>query len=153
MDIKGAYLNGTLSEEIYMRQPKGCEDGTGRVCHLLHTLYGLKQFGRGWNKTLKHFLVEIAGYTQLIKEHSIFFRSDTKGYDIITVWVDDFLIASKNKERLKKEKQEIGQKWESVDLGEPRMLLRVQLERDPVMKSIRIHQEQYILKVLRKFVL
>src|ERR1700723_267938 len=52
MDIKGAYLNGILQETIYMKQPEGFEDGTGRVCKLIKTLYGLKQSGREWNKQL-----------------------------------------------------------------------------------------------------
>lgn len=151
MDVKGAYLNGKLSEEIYMRQPKGCEDGTGRVCRLMHTLYGLKQSGREWNKTLKKFLVDEAGYAQLTKEHGLFYRSDIKGYDIIAVWVDDFLIASSDDIRLQKTKCEIGNKWESTDLGEPKMLLGIQLKRNPEDKSIKIYQEQYILKILRRF--
>ena len=45
MDIKGAYQNGTLQETIYMKQPKGCEDGTGQVCRLVKSLYGLKLAG------------------------------------------------------------------------------------------------------------
>ncbi|KAI0994431.1 hypothetical protein K3495_g13751, partial [Podosphaera aphanis] len=151
IDIKGAYLNGDLSEEIYMKQPRGCEDGTGRVCKLIHTLYGLKQSGREWNKTLKEFLVEKAGYTQLTKEHGLFFRHDSKGYDIIAVWVDDFLIASTDKNRMSATKQEIGKQWETTDLGEPKLLLGVQVERDPETKAIKIYQEQYILKLLKRF--
>ena len=50
MDIKGAYLNGTLQEKIYMQQPEGFEDGTNRVCQLVKILYGLKQSGREWNR-------------------------------------------------------------------------------------------------------
>ena len=50
MDIKGAYLNGILKEKVYMRQPEGYEDGSGRVCELIKTLYGLKQSGREWNR-------------------------------------------------------------------------------------------------------
>jgi Reverse transcriptase (RNA-dependent DNA polymerase) len=46
MDVKGAYLNGILKERIYMHQPEGYEDQTGRVCELIKTLYGLKQSGR-----------------------------------------------------------------------------------------------------------
>jgi hypothetical protein len=42
MDVKGTYLNGTLQEEVYMRQPNGYGDGTNRVCRLIKTLYGLK---------------------------------------------------------------------------------------------------------------
>ncbi len=49
MDVKGAYLNGELEEEIYMRQPEGYDDGSGRVCRLHKTLYGLKQSGCKWN--------------------------------------------------------------------------------------------------------
>jgi hypothetical protein len=45
LDIKGAYLNGDLQEEIYMRQPEGFDDGSGCVCQLYKTLYGLKQLG------------------------------------------------------------------------------------------------------------
>ena len=43
MDVKGAYLNGTLKERIYMKQPEGFEDDTNHVCLLKKTLYGLKQ--------------------------------------------------------------------------------------------------------------
>ena len=45
MDVKGADLNGWLKEEIYMKQPAGFDDGTGRVCLLVRPLYGLKQAG------------------------------------------------------------------------------------------------------------
>ncbi|KAI0995437.1 hypothetical protein K3495_g12742 [Podosphaera aphanis] len=151
IDIKGAYLNGNLTEEIFMTQPKGCDDGTGRVCRLVHTLYGLKQSGREWNKMLKAFLVEKAKYSQLIKEHGLFFRCDSQGYDIIAVWVDDFLIASTDSMRLRNTKLEIANNWETTDLGEPKLLLGVQLERDPKTKTIKIYQEQYILKILRRF--
>ena len=43
MDMKGAYLNSLLSEQVYMRQPEGYDNGTGCACHLIKTLYGLKQ--------------------------------------------------------------------------------------------------------------
>ena len=52
MDVKGAYLNRQLKEKVYMRQPEGYGDNTGRVCELVKTLYGLKQSGREWNNEL-----------------------------------------------------------------------------------------------------
>jgi len=45
LDVKGAYLNGKLKERMYMRQPEGHDDGTGRICLLIKMLYGLKQAG------------------------------------------------------------------------------------------------------------
>ena len=45
MDVKGAYLNRILKEKVYMCQPEGYEDNTGRICELIKTLYGLKQLG------------------------------------------------------------------------------------------------------------
>ena len=52
MDVKGAYLNRKLKEDIYMDQLQGYNDGMSRVCHLIKTLYGLKQSGREWNEEL-----------------------------------------------------------------------------------------------------
>ena len=49
IDVKGVYLNGTPKETIYMCQPDGFNDGTRRACHLIKTLYGLKQSGWEWN--------------------------------------------------------------------------------------------------------
>ena len=64
MDIKGAYLNGTLKERVYMQQPEGFADGTGQVCLLIKTLYGLKQAGREWNIKLDTKLRK-RGYARL----------------------------------------------------------------------------------------
>jgi len=50
MDMVGAYLNGELQEEIYMKQIPGYEDSMNRVLHLKKTLYGLKQAGWVWNR-------------------------------------------------------------------------------------------------------
>jgi len=49
MDVVTAYLNGKLDEEVYMKQPPRFDDGTGQVCKLVLSIYGLKQAGRNWN--------------------------------------------------------------------------------------------------------
>jgi hypothetical protein len=73
LNIKGAYLNGTLKERVYMKQPEGYDNRTGRVCHLIKTLYGLKQARREWNieldmKLRKH------GYQHLRSNPCIYIR-------------------------------------------------------------------------------
>lgn len=50
MDVKGAYLNSELEEEIYMRQLEGFNDGSGWVLKLRYAIYGLKQAGHAWHQ-------------------------------------------------------------------------------------------------------
>lgn len=68
IDIKGAYLNGTLTDDevIYMRQPPGFESSEHpkKVCRLRKTLYGLKQSGRHWYQKLVEILVDKMDFTQ-----------------------------------------------------------------------------------------
>ena len=49
LDVKGTYLNGKLTQPIYMEQPVGFDDGSGLVCLLIKSIYGLKQAGQVWN--------------------------------------------------------------------------------------------------------
>jgi hypothetical protein len=67
MDVKGAYLNSTLQETIYMQQPEGCEDGMGQVCRLVKSLYGLKQAGCEWNNELDGKL-KVHEYERLLSD-------------------------------------------------------------------------------------
>ena len=67
MDIKGAYLNSILKEKVYMKQPEGYDDGTGQICELIKTKYGLKQSGCKWNHKLDTKLKNL-GYTRLYSD-------------------------------------------------------------------------------------
>jgi Reverse transcriptase (RNA-dependent DNA polymerase) len=91
LDVKGAYLNGNLRENIYMVQPEGYEDSTDLVCHLRQTLYGLKQSGREWNHKI-HNAVSSVGFSRLDADHCVYVRRDGKDFDIVAIWVDDAII-------------------------------------------------------------
>src|SRR3954453_181724 len=69
MDVKTAFLYSLIDEEIYVEQPTGMEDGTGRICHLNKALYGLKQSPRIWYHTLATFLKGL-GFSLLIIKHA-----------------------------------------------------------------------------------
>jgi hypothetical protein len=73
MDIKGAYLNGWLKEEIYMKQPAGYDDGSGRVCRLIKTLYGLKQARNEWNNEFDGTMKDLA-YTNTCSDYCCYIR-------------------------------------------------------------------------------
>ncbi|GJP61590.1 hypothetical protein CLOP_g18733 [Closterium sp. NIES-67] len=57
MDIVTAFLNGIILEEVYMKQPEGLDDGSGRVCRLKKAIYGLKQAPRAWYHKLEEALL------------------------------------------------------------------------------------------------
>ena len=65
------FLNPCLKEDIYMQQPKGYEDGTDQVCHLLHALYGLKQSAQEWNEDFHSFVTSI-GYESISLDPCIY---------------------------------------------------------------------------------
>ena len=91
MDIKGTYLNGILKEKVYMKQPEGYGDGTGCICLLIKTLYGLKQAGREWNHEFDSKMRK-RGYAHLQSDPCIYVWHIGEDFAIIAVWVDDLLI-------------------------------------------------------------
>ena len=89
MDVKTTSIYGSVKEEIYVDQPEGFDDGTGRVCRLNKALYGLKQSPRVWYQTLSDFLKN-TGFKPLNSDSSVF----AKGSMYITVYVDNLLLLS-----------------------------------------------------------
>jgi len=69
MDVKAAFLSGSLEETVYMEQPQGFERGKDMVWKLDRSLYGLKQAPRAWYRTLDSSLKEL-GFTRTISDHS-----------------------------------------------------------------------------------
>jgi len=89
MDIKAAYLNANLEEEIYMEAPPGFKIPEGHVLKLKKGVYGTKQGGRVWYIEMSSTLTEM-GYTCTEADHVIFMRpSPDITPDIITLYVDD----------------------------------------------------------------
>jgi len=149
MDVKGAYLNGIIKEEVYMMQPEGFDDGTGRVCRLKKTLYGLKQSGREWNIELDSRLTSI-GFKPLRSDPCIYIRKTTEGIEVITVWVDDLLLFAKTPNIMDNLKRQLKTKFDLTDLGEPKKIVGIEITRNRTSKSIHISQKNYIESILIK---
>ena len=124
MDVKGAYLNGILKEEVFMEQPQGYEDGTDRLCRLIKTIYGLKQSGREWNHELNKAL-ENKGFNRLYSDPCTYIRKTGDIIEIITVWVDDLLLFTNNEYQMGKLKRELKNTFDVTDLGEPRKIVGI----------------------------
>ena len=135
MDIKGAYLNGILQETVYMKQPEEFEDGTGRVCKLIKTLYGLKQSGHEWNKQLNEKL-RYHGYKQLTLDPCVYVRWDGDRVAIITVWVDDLMLFASDNTMMKHMKDSIESEWQATDLGEPSKIIGIEIDYTGIVEDL-----------------
>ena len=147
MDIKGAYLNGTLREHVYMQQPEGFADMTRQVCLLVKTLYGLKQAGRKWNIKLNTKLRR-RGYARLHSDPCAYIWCIGDDFAIITVWVDDLLLFTMSTKLMNKMKSDMKAEWEVTDLGEPSKIVGIEIMTNE--DSIAISQSKYIESILKK---
>ncbi|KAL7282957.1 LOW QUALITY PROTEIN: hypothetical protein ACG7TL_002375 [Trametes sanguinea] len=151
MDVKSAYLNGRLDEEIYMRQPPGSAPAglEHLVCRLKKTLYGLKQAGRGWYKTLSNGMAEM-GFTRCASDHAVWYKRTGDSTIIVASSVDDLTIAG-TRDFVKDFKSAISARFEMSDLGAMRWILRIEVQRDRQARTIAISQRTYIDTVAARF--
>jgi hypothetical protein len=131
VDIKTAFLNGELEEEVYVSQPPGFENGdTNIVCRLKKALYGLKQAPRAWHKTLSDKL-QTMGYTVCKSDAGVYIKTDEHGNkSYILVYVDDLLIMSKTISEILSCKAKLLNDFKIHDLGEVKDFLGCQIRRD-----------------------
>jgi hypothetical protein len=93
LDVKTAFLNGELEEEIYMKQPECYEADATRVCRLIKSLYGLRQAPRAWFNKLKSEL-EAMGFKTSDADPSLYTKNENGVRTYLLVYVDDILIFS-----------------------------------------------------------
>ena len=149
-DVKGAYLNGYIEEEIYMRQPPGFDDGSGRVCRLKRSLYGLKQAGNVWNKELDTSLQDL-GFTRLKSDSCCYLRESDENFEILMVWVNDIISIANNEASNDRVEKDVGGKFEIKSLGRLTKLLGMNIRVNPNKNSISLSQTVYIDTLLKKF--
>ncbi|NDD85865.1 hypothetical protein EBZ38_16515, partial [bacterium] len=87
-DVDNAFLNSTLNEEVYVKQPAGLDDGTGRVYRINKALYGLKQAPRTWEQNLGGFLSK-RGFKRCVSDQALYTRHDKRGLSMVLIYVDD----------------------------------------------------------------
>lgn len=100
MDVVTAYVQGDLSNEIYMEQPEMfIKYEESKVCKLQKLLYGLKQSGRKWYKKIDGYITSIGGKRTMADPCIyVFYNNDDRV--IMAIYVDDIILASKKIEKL-----------------------------------------------------
>jgi hypothetical protein len=157
MDVKTAFLQGELEEEIYLKQPDGFvdQDRPDHVCKLRKSIYGLKQAARCWNNSIDGYL-QANGYKKTTADPCIYIKSVVSengkvDFVIIAIYVDDMLFFSNNVDMLEREKSAIGKRFDVEDLGELHYVLGMSVKRNRRLRTLSISQKTYLQGVLKRF--
>ena len=129
MDVSTAYLNGELLEELYLLPPKGVSIIKGHCWRLKKSLYGLKQAGRTWNRTLDKKLIEL-NFTRLNAETCLYVCREGSDICFLVVYVDDLLLAASSSRFMSKVKEKLSHTFRMRDLGAASYILGIKVERD-----------------------
>jgi transposase InsO family protein len=150
IDVKTAFLNGELEEELYLRPPPYYESGDGRVWRLRKAIYGLKQAGRTWHIKLRDTLAK-HGFHPSESDHSLYVRS-SKGSAAcyILTYVDDLLIAG-DTQSTTEVKDILTSEFACRDLGEATYFLGMSIVRDRAQRKLFLAQPTYTADVLDRF--
>ncbi|WJZ96775.1 hypothetical protein VitviT2T_015427 [Vitis vinifera] len=116
MDVKNAFLNGDLSEAVYMQPPPGLSVESNKVCHLRRALYGLKQAPRAWFAKFNSTIFRL-GYTASPYDSALFLRRTDKGTILLLLYVDDMIITGNDLSGIQELKDFLSQQFEMKDLG------------------------------------
>ncbi|GKA38185.1 retrovirus-related pol polyprotein from transposon TNT 1-94 [Tanacetum coccineum] len=150
MDVKSAFLNGKILEEVYVQQPLGFESSKflDHVSKLDKPLYGLKQAPRAWYETLSTFLIQHKFVGGTID--NTFFTYKTKSDVIIVqIYVDDIIFGSTSVKLSKQFAKLMNRKYEMSMMSELTYFLGFQIKQDS--KGISICQEKYVKDLLKKY--
>lgn len=150
LDVKNAFLNGDLEEEVYMEIPPGFETSTNsnKVCKLKKSLYGLKQSPRAWFDRFTK-VVKRVGYDQCQTDHTMFVKHSPSGKKaILIVYVDDIILTGDHNEEIQKLKSFLAKEFEIKDLGNLKYFLGMEVARSK--RGISVSQRKYVLDLLKE---
>ncbi|CAI7729180.1 unnamed protein product [Closterium sp. NIES-53] len=150
MDITTAFLNGIIQEELYMLQPEGLDDGSGRVCRLKKAIYGLKQAPRAWYHKLEETLLA-GGFKKSECDHSLFLLQEKEQFLMLLVYVDDILLLSESSAMIEHVEEMLQMQFKCSKMGDVKYYLGMHVERDLDKGVLRLHQRKYCEGLAEKY--
>ena len=148
-DVKTAFLYGNLNENIFMYQPLGYDDKSGRVCLLKRSLYGLKQAPRCWNERFVEYIKRFE-FEQNVADSCVFFLKKNEFFVIIALYVDDGLVISDSNDKLNWILNEIKTELE-IKISDLNFYLGLEIKYLDDSHTLFISQSNYVNKVLDRF--
>ncbi|GKB01518.1 putative ribonuclease H-like domain-containing protein [Tanacetum coccineum] len=150
MDVKSAFLYGTIKEEVYVCQPRGFEDPQflDKVYKVEKALYGLHQALRAWYETLSTYLLE-KGFRRGTIDKALFIKKDKGDILLVQVYVDDIIFGSSKKSLCVEFEQMMHKRFQMSSIGELTFFLGLQVKQKD--DGIFISQDKYVADILKKF--
>ncbi|GKD91992.1 retrovirus-related pol polyprotein from transposon TNT 1-94 [Tanacetum coccineum] len=150
MDVKTAFLHGSLKEDVYVCQPEGFIDADhpSHVYKLKKALYGLKQAPRAWYDKLSKFLLQ-NHFNKGTIDPTLFIRRFDDDILVVQVYVDDIIFGSTNPRYTQLFADLMKSRFEMSMMGEMMFFLGLQVNQSP--RGIFINQSNYVLEILKKY--
>nr|GEV82963.1 putative ribonuclease H-like domain-containing protein [Tanacetum cinerariifolium] len=150
MDVKSAFLYGTIEEEVYVCQPPGFEDPDhpDKVYKVVKALYGLHQAPRAWYETLANYLLE-NGFQRGKIDQILFIKKQKGDILLVQIYVDDIIFGATNKDLCKFFEKLMKDKFQMSSMRELTFFLDLQVKQKK--DRIFISQDKYVAEILRKF--
>jgi hypothetical protein len=150
MDIKSAFLNGLLQEEIYVEQPPGFDDPNflNHVYKLHKALYGLNQAPRAWYECLKEFLLK-NGFEIGKADSTLFIQRNGKDIFVCQIYVDDIIFGSTNDKFCEEFSRIMTKRFEMSMMGELKFFLGFQIKQ--MKEGTFLCQTKYVKDMLKRF--
>ncbi|GJT14178.1 retrovirus-related pol polyprotein from transposon TNT 1-94 [Tanacetum coccineum] len=150
MDVKSAFLNGFINEEVYVAQPSGFIDfkKPDHVYKLKKALYGLKQAPKAWYDRLKAFLIKHE-YKMGMVDNTLFTKKKSSNLIIVQIYVDDIIFGSTCQDMCDEFAKIMHDEFEMSMMGELNFFLGLQIKQ--MEDGIFFNQSKYIKEMLKKF--
>nr|GEX00332.1 ribonuclease H-like domain-containing protein [Tanacetum cinerariifolium] len=150
MDVKSAFLYGTIEEEVYVCQPPGFEDpeNPDKVYKVVKALYGLHQAPRAWYETLATYLLKNRFHRGTI-DQTLFIKKQQKDIILVQTYVDDIIFGATNKALCQSFEKLMKDKFQMSSIGELTFFLGLQVKQKK--DGIFISQDKYVAEILKKF--
>nr|GEW70216.1 hypothetical protein [Tanacetum cinerariifolium] len=150
MDVKSAFLYGTIEEEVYVCQPLVFEDPDypDKVYKVVKALYGLHQAIRAWYETLANYLLE-NGFQRGKIDQTLFIKRQKGDILLVQIYVEDIIFGSTNNDLCKAFEKLMKDKFQMSSMGELTFFLGLQVKQK--QDVIFISRDKYVAEILRKF--
>jgi hypothetical protein len=147
-DVKTAFLNGVIEEEVYIEQPQGIkvEDKKTHVCKLKKALYGLKQAPRAWYGRINSFLTSL-DFTKSKVDSNLYFKVMNDEPIILLLYLDDLFLIGEEKFIIDCKKK-LAAEFDMKDLGLMHYFLGLEVWQSP--EKIFLNQGKYAVEILKR---